>query len=1009
MDHRIEFTPATSPTDPILPDGQSLIEQVRQVARRVRRLMIFRAAALVFVLCCVAWIVAATLDSLVRSESPWFRWSMTSIVVAAAVGGIVRWLSPVLRSRPSLVSTARRIERSLPQSNDRLSSTIDLLLDSRRESATDLRELAIAESTQALATMSLQKAVDPLPTKRLLLVAAAIALSFVVTTSLVPALRLATARMSVPFRQLTWPARDRLRLTVPEIVHQRTDLLISVSDDAPPLPRDLQLQVRSFGSAAIENIATERLTDESSSYQWKLPIEHELEVRAIGGDDQQMPWRTIRMVQSPSLKEHRVRIESPEYARQAPRELTGFRFEVLSGSRVELDMTFTQPLLEASLVDTHSDRQFPKFVSIISDDRLSVRFTLDSMSSSRDVRVSWLDEHSLKGQTPNVWHFDVTADQPPDVNWLSPSQDLAVSNRAVIDLQWQAKDDVGLVKIEIKSSELPLDRIPLPQVFQAESSPPQRMAVANAILSLTDIKTLHPGMTLHLNIIAIDNAGQTGHAERHIAIVNEAAIDQFATELLRQATAAVRQAITEQSLAASETLASRSMKLSELRGSINNAARSQDAASQQLHGGPQAAKGLLDKASQYLRQNQVSPKFAAQINDWSTRLHEITKNTMRASADQLARQAEILAESSPDEKTILPEIISTLTEVNKQQSTAIAELESILEEMSATDAGRQTAFELSEIDRQQRRLNEQTTAAKNRGEVTPGLAELQRRLSRRAAEISHKLNSLEDKAAKAAARQLNESGVATEMLEAASAIEQQKHEQAESLQQNITESLDAAAKALRGESALLRENLVQWREVVQSISRIRDGQRQVVDELSVGTVSELADRERQLADKAMTLSKQIEEQPAFSSALQDAGHDMQTASAGLARGRSEGFVRLAATDALKRLEAILSAAARADEHSPLKAPSQPKDSTASEPGSGPSLETIQLWRNLQSWLHQETTALDQKLSNDLQPPADMQQRRMRLAEEQLTLGRAIGKMSQAGQRDVQNSREEVIK
>ncbi len=996
--------------EPTLNAGRVLRDQVLQVDKRAYRLVLARACA-IWLLTTVATACAlAFLDLWLRNEDRWVRGGLSLVWLISIVANGWYWVLPLLRRRPTAVGAARRIEAALPQLGDQLSSAVDLFESSERETNSpphDLRHVAIANTAQALAAVDLQQAINPVPARRWTMLATFTVLA-IVAAMLLPTARYAAARLSIPFQPRPWPRQDELVLTAPSRIHAGHELVVQVADRSAPLPDDLQLIVQRLDDQTESILPATLSSGAAADCEWLLGrASTSLRVRAVGGDDQQMPWHTIDVVTGPELTNHTLAIEPPEYVRQSqpPRTVQGTRVQVLSGSRIRFTAQFSLPLQQASLQATNAElTPLPKDLSplVLSESRTEIQVDFPPLVDSTNFLIRWTDSNGLQGVTPEQWSIEVVPDQLPLVEWQTPAQDISVTSQATIDLQWQAQDDLGIVRSWLTSDRIPEQLLPAEVRGHTDAGTAADTALAGGgKLNLASVGGLQPGMFFIVSAEAEDLAGQRANSvSRRVQIVSPEAIKSLAEENQQRAIAAARQSLSQQRLAQSQTEAASSSTNAEAKAAIDAATAAQNAATEQLTGNPEAAQALLDKAIRQLDQNQVDPELKAQLQSWSAALDQVNAEQLQPAGESLSKIQSTLekpAQAQPN-ANVAAAVKEDLQAAATQQQQAIEQLDQVVQQMAAADAARQSAFELAELERRQRRLNQQSSAAQNSGQADPRLAEQQRELAQDLNELIEELKDSPSQLAQQATEKIEAEAVPTEMLQAAAALANQELQKAVESQQRIAENLAEARQALDGRKRPedTKNQNTNWGQLAQRTRLLRDNQQQVVADISRKADSvKLAEQQSQVAQDTKALAA-IMPQAAYQETLEAAAADMRTAAAGLERGRAGNVVEQPARDALQRLEALLAAA---QENPPATPPSEqnaatpPGEQQAGDNANRPNSlqpETLRLWRNLQAWLQTETDSLQrQSQSSDSQTDASLAQRRAKIAAQQQALATQI--------------------
>ena len=414
-------------------------------------------------------------------EEAGLRWLAVAGLVGATGYAAYRLLIPAIRFRARPVEVVGWLERQHPGRFGQLSIAVELAeidsADARYGSQT-LREAAFRDWQAGRTWPQWHQFLDHRGLQRRVLALAAVSLVGLVLFLSWPAeARLALQRLGMPWSTAHWPRRDLLEfVNLPVAVGIDASIQLEVTDRRPPLPDDIVVEVRP--------------ADQPSARPWRLstrqigavaianlpPLEHDVEVRAVGGEDQLMPWQPIRVVAMPQWQSHEFTIVLPDYLRGAtarppgaivpPNEerstghyrLAGQQIQVLSGSRVSFEGQLDRVVQEVGLgfpADTpEAEHAHVPWNLLLSSDQQGVRL---SGAAGEPLRV----EHSFTWSfvfeltegvsltSPRPWKIEVVADAPPLVELDKPVLESLVQGLP-LRLTGVARDDWGLRDVSVK-------------------------------------------------------------------------------------------------------------------------------------------------------------------------------------------------------------------------------------------------------------------------------------------------------------------------------------------------------------------------------------------------------------------------------------------------------------------------------------------------------------------------------------------------------------------------------
>lgn len=748
--------------------GSKLMAQVNVLRGKARRLYFSRAAMIWLSVVMLVGFTLLLVDIGLRREETGLRILFLVFWLLTALGAAAYWLRPAWCFAPTSLELAAWIERAQPEIGNRLTSAIQLAdlpndSDSLRFGSTQFRE-AVLNDWSAVSNQVDWRAYI----KRrswfqagLLLVIALCVIS-AATVYRPDDFRLAAARLFAPWSKLPWPTVDQLQFSnLPTTVAAGQQLQLEIIDLSPPLPSDIELLVRATGDNQVPiAIACKNIGEVAVA---TLPdIEHSIEVRAVGGDDQRMRWHIINVVTPPRLSKYRFIVEPPEYTRRTTEELVGNRIQVLAGSRVTFRGTFAEPIQSVAVranhsADTQTRQPMPgeleasglSFQAAICDSN-TVEGTLSfhfQVAASEDVVL----------QLPDVWNVDIVADktpqvvlQSPDLNQLAPGGTLQIAGIA--------NDDLGLTKCQLKwQVDNATAQIQELMLWESDEQS-QRDLTINYTWTPTNEVTV-PGNRITVWLEASDSSGQVGKSPpwsfdiRNSNDVLETIVRKQ-NELLEQIrNAAESERRNEQLVERTEQIIDQTQKVrQEELDALRNGVQMQLAINRQVSGEQQSIAATLQAISQQLRQNQLQESDTAQeIEQLIERIEAIHTETLQPATGEL--QSALTAASKSAEKGALSSsLMDALAKSKERLATASDKIAEIAEQLSQKETLRDVERELQQISSQQKTLRQETDSLEIRrlSGLSPaefqaaraGLQSDQQGLARRLDELLKKSNRL---------------------------------------------------------------------------------------------------------------------------------------------------------------------------------------------------------------------------------------------------------------------------
>lgn len=181
------------------------------------------------------------------------------------------------------------------------------------------------------------------------------------------------------------------------------------------------------------------------------PLATAMKVRCLirrFGLDQRTEWSTIDAVRRPVVERVRIEVTPPKYARRDPFVLPPGQAsaDIIRGSRVRIDATMSQPVVQAALVTMDARR--PVSEARIEEGGTGVWAEFVPLRRGTfffDV----CDEAGLDDRHPVTYTFDLIPDPPPKVRLTLPGAGGLVVSNAILELEIESEDNLGLKSVEL--------------------------------------------------------------------------------------------------------------------------------------------------------------------------------------------------------------------------------------------------------------------------------------------------------------------------------------------------------------------------------------------------------------------------------------------------------------------------------------------------------------------------------------------------------------------------------
>jgi hypothetical protein len=432
-------------------DGQNnLPETVARKLLAIRRRAIgltlveglVRAAAVLI----MAMLAAMILDWAIGWFDPRARYTLTILALGATVAALVIWCIRPLARRRTIVATAREVDQSLPQLEERWSTVTELAQNQDtpevRGSEAMIRKVA-SEAELAGSDIQPETVISAAPVLRAVrwLAGATAVLLLLLLVNFTMA-RLLAQRFWMPGKNisLTQVTASPSNTWVPK--GEPLTLSATLKGRLPNGPTKLFIRSE---NGSEKTIVMSAKTGATGEFQHSIEdVSASFSYRVRSGDGQ-TEWQQITAVDRPKISEVKLKVTPPAYSNLAAEEKTSLpsSVRVLEGSDVEFGFRSDQPL----------DRFLLDF-----GNGLSTRLTAAEdgwyqfrtrPTNSFAFTAAAINKFQLENKNKPSSRINLYEDLAPSVNILEPSDDVAVLPGEKVEVTFEASDDLGLAKAEI--------------------------------------------------------------------------------------------------------------------------------------------------------------------------------------------------------------------------------------------------------------------------------------------------------------------------------------------------------------------------------------------------------------------------------------------------------------------------------------------------------------------------------------------------------------------------------
>ena len=446
-----------------------LLEALESVRRRVRLLAV--AYGLGLVLTAAVCLLVATVLADYLLNLPAVPRAVLVLAAVAAVGyGMWRWLVQPLLARLTLNDVAGRVERTYPQFQDRLRSTVDILSGREVPGSEVMKQRVVSEAARLTQSLDLSRVVVARPvwySSAGAMAAVAVLATLVVAVGPQFA-QLAVARLLMPFRADPWPKSVVIEPvgTVPGrvTVGQRVDVNVRLTrgdrasrratifyqyGDAANHFGPVQQEYMTRGDDGVYHAAVDaKVPDAVGSAAAATTGQIKIWTEAGDGRFDAAP---VRVVQRLSIARVEAFVTPPPYAGQQPVriDLTQNPATMTVGSTVRLLATFSKPLDANRSVTTElltGGKGAPFHWTAASATAVQATFTA---ATSTRFHLRATDADGVTNTAAEEFELIVRPDQNPTVMIENPRRNEDRTPQATVPLQAVAEDDFGIASVTL--------------------------------------------------------------------------------------------------------------------------------------------------------------------------------------------------------------------------------------------------------------------------------------------------------------------------------------------------------------------------------------------------------------------------------------------------------------------------------------------------------------------------------------------------------------------------------
>jgi len=469
------------------------------------------------------------------------RWMLFAGLIASAAWGYRRWVARTL----GIVLTSSDLALNLTHPEPILAAIVDL----PDTTTSDPIERALIEAINEQSSRHLNQSAARATLRRgpmyeMIGIVLGLVLLGILSINTPALIQIGARRTLAPWTQVQWPKRFKVQLLEQAKHHPADRAFLAGATIGPSLDdpdasvrwRLVDSQNRSIINWTTLALNKQHQTQDGQLYEQLLPI-HTLSAKSIPDGtqleyriktrDDQSPIQRIAIVHPPKLLRVESNIVLPEYADGLDASVSRFIAgqhtlnpsslslgPVLAGSSVSLRWVFDSSVRE-------------------SDSDLSISIAVEKIISptqSDRIEIHVADQYGTSPRGSMDMFVRVVSDAPPEAIITSPSTDLVVGQRAMVQIAGLVTDDLGLSSASIDRETIgeSTDTI---RMIEINPDRLQRQSI-HADLDVEKL-SLEPGKSVEVVAIGLDIGGLEGRSPpRMLRIVEDQdIIEQVETQL----------------------------------------------------------------------------------------------------------------------------------------------------------------------------------------------------------------------------------------------------------------------------------------------------------------------------------------------------------------------------------------------------------------------------------------------------------------------------------------------
>ena len=297
--------------------ASTLDHRLTDVRRRVRQVLVTHGVSWLAAIVMGSVLLVCVADWLIHFDDPIVRLIFGLAIAGGAVWAARRHLIAPLQVRLTDTDLALRIEDRYPGFQDSLASSVQFVQSGGdpRIGSPALQQAVVEKTLARLKGLDCDDVVDTREVRRIAMIALGVCLATMLLAGLDQRLTaIALKRLLFPFSAPAWPKKVNLQLLNADLVPFERDpehplhvargdtLKIFAENTSGRLPSRVTLEYRfPTQKTVVDAMRPTTMNDAQGRHRevavgQLLAVRGEVEFRAVGGDDDQMPWHRLLAV-----------------------------------------------------------------------------------------------------------------------------------------------------------------------------------------------------------------------------------------------------------------------------------------------------------------------------------------------------------------------------------------------------------------------------------------------------------------------------------------------------------------------------------------------------------------------------------------------------------------------------------------------------------------------------------------------------------------------------------------